>query len=101
MSEKASLHLVSGSIQSSRALEMCLQYSQPGDSVLFIQAGVASMPWLDPADFKGTKLAVYWLEADVLARGLEAVAEQQSWQIVDDDGFVGLVEQHAPIHNWT
>jgi hypothetical protein len=29
------------------------------------------------------------------------IADNESWQIIDDDGFVGLVEQHVPIHTWT
>jgi hypothetical protein len=29
------------------------------------------------------------------------LAGNESWQIIDDDGFVGLVEQHVPIHTWT
>ncbi len=101
MSEAGALHLVSQSLQSSRALEMCLQYSQPGDTVLFLQGGVASMPWLDQGEFKGKALTVRWLEADVLARGLAPLARQSSWHLVDDDGFVELVEQHSPIHTWT
>ena len=80
---------------------MCLEYCQAGDALLFIQGGTASMPWLDKADFEDKKLAVHWLEADVLARGLAPLAAQQSWHIVDDNGFVGLVEQHSPVHNWT
>ena len=101
MSEQCALHLVSGSVQGSRALEMCLQYSRPGDVLLFLQGGVASMPWLDRREFSDEVLVVYWLEADVRARGLAGLAEQEGWQLVDDDGFVSLVELYSPVHTWT
>ncbi len=100
MSERAALHLVCRSIQNSRALDMCLQYCQRGDSLLFMQGGVASMPWANQAEFEIKKLKVYWLEADILARGLTSLASQEAWQIVNDDGFVELVERHTPIHTW-
>lgn len=59
------------------------------------------MPWVSPGEFEKRGVAVHWLEADVLARGLLNLAGNESWQIIDDDGFVGLVEQHVPIHTWT
>ena len=43
--------------------------SGKGDVLLFLQAGVASMPWLDRQEFSDAALVVYWLEADVRARG--------------------------------
>ena len=101
MSEQGALHLVSRSLQGSRALQSCLEYCEPGDTVLFIEGGVASMPWLDSAAIAEKQVSVLWLEADVLARGLAPLAAQQSCELVDDEGFVDLVAQHAPIHTWT
>lgn len=101
MSEHSALHLICSSNQDSRALDQCLQFCQPGDALLFMQSGVASMPWVQQASFESAGLSIHWLEADVLARGLAPLAELKSWQIVDDPGFVELVEQHNPIHTWT
>jgi sulfur relay protein TusB/DsrH len=101
MSDGTTLHLISRSTGASRALEDCLRYARAGDTLLFIQSGVASMPWVSSVDFEPKKLVVRWLAADVIARGLMPLVDQNSWCVVDDEGFVDLVAEHSPVQTWT
>jgi tRNA 2-thiouridine synthesizing protein B len=77
-------------------LETCLAIAPEGDPILLYEDGVYAA-----AD--GTHLAgqikaalarhpVYVLAADLEARGIQRLIE--GVQVVDYDGFVGLVEEH-------
>lgn len=86
----ATLHLVNRTA----ALGDCLEAAADEDAVLLLEDGVfAAVVALAP------ERPLHALEADVRARGLaNRLASQVS--VVDDAGFVRLVEQHQPVVSW-
>ena len=86
----AVLHLVNHA----SALADCLRVAAADDAILLLENGVYGA-------VEGTAPArpLHALAPDVAARGLEARLAS-TVDIVDDAGFVGLVETHRPVVTW-
>jgi len=96
------LHMVNKSPFSNCALESCLRFVGDGDVLLLIEDGVyAATAGTVKSDLVESalrnKLAVYALQADVEARGLDKMIE--GVQLASYDDFVALLEVHN-CHSW-
>ena len=73
-----------------------LRIARPGDPILFLEDGVYVVAGGASTEelVKGIleKHPLYALRADIDARGMKAPIE--GVQVIDYDGFVGLVEEH-------
>ncbi|MEK6748016.1 MAG: sulfurtransferase complex subunit TusB [Pseudomonadota bacterium] len=97
------LHTVNKSPFERNGLESCLRYVKKGSSVLLIEDGVfgALAGSTTSTAVKGAmaNVAVYALEADVLARGIKGKL-LDGVKLVDYAGFVDLVTQHDTTSAW-
>jgi tRNA 2-thiouridine synthesizing protein B len=90
------LYTVNKSPLTTQNLETCLAIAPEGEPILLYEDGVYAT--MDGGRLStGVKEAlerhpIYALEADLEARGIQRVIE--GIQIIDYDGFVGLVEEH-------
>jgi len=90
------LYTVNKSPLTTRNLETCLTIAPEGEPILLYEDGVYAA--LDGGRLsKRIKQAlerhpIYALEADLEARGIQRITE--GIQVIDYDGFVGLVEEH-------
>jgi tRNA 2-thiouridine synthesizing protein B len=86
----STLHLVN----KAAALESCLSVADRDDAILLLEDGVyaALRAW-------APERRLFVLEADVSARGLRERLHEDT-RIVDDAGFVALVEAHQPVVTW-
>ena len=97
------LHIVNKSPFQSSALSSCLRVLQPGSAVLLIEDGVYAGLARNAAD-SGlaaaiTNQAVYALESDVTARGLNSHI-LDSVTLIDYEGFVELTERYTTSQSW-
>ena len=92
------LHIITRSDSQSQSIHHCLSFIGKDDAVLFIEDGVYGI--LNNA-LRGGILnkgaQCYYLEADMVARGLSAGDDVQT---VDYNGFVTLTESHHPSQTW-
>jgi len=95
------LHTVNKSPFQNSALENCLRLVRKGDVILLLEdgvyaaaAGTAKSPLVEQAV---KQHAVYVIEADVKARGLNNLIKDV--RVASYGDFVDLVEQH-PVHAW-
>ena len=90
------LYMVNKSPLTTTNLETCLAIAPEGEPILLYEDGVY-------ATMDGGRLSteikealeqhpIYALEADLEARGIQRIIE--GIQVIDYDGFVGLVEEH-------
>ena len=90
------LYTVNKSPLTTQNLEMCLAIAPEGEPILLYEDGVYGV-------MDGGRLStrikealeqhpIYALEADLQARGIQRIVE--GIQVIDYDGFVGLVEEH-------
>jgi len=97
------LHIVNKSPLSSRNLESCLRFAQPGDAVLLIEDGVyaATSGSGIEADVRTAcaNLQVHALQPDIDARGM-STRVLDGVHLVDYGGFVDLVAHHTTSHTW-
>jgi len=97
------LHIVNHSPLSSRNLESCLRFAQPGDALLLIEDGVyaATSGSGVEAEVRAAcaKVQVHALQPDIDARGMSARV-LDGIQLVDYGGFVDLVAHHTTTHSW-
>jgi tRNA 2-thiouridine synthesizing protein B len=93
------LYTVNRSPHTSRNLETCLAIAPRDDPILLYEDGVYAATergHLSAAAREGLKEhRVYALDADLKARGIGRVAE--GIEVIDYDGFVGLVEEHGVV----
>lgn len=86
----ATLHL----INRSRALQACMAAAGDDDAVLLLEDGVyAGIAAAAP------QRPLHALAADVQARGIAHRLDARV-TVVDDAGFVALVEAHRPVVTW-
>lgn len=94
-------HTVNKSPFQNSALENCLRLVRQGDAILLLEDGVyaAALGTVKSSLIEGIvkQHAVYALEADLKARGLDNIIKEV--RIATYGDFVDLVEQH-PIHAW-
>lgn len=97
------LHIVNKSPLSSRNLDSCLRFAQPGDALLLIEDGVYAATTGSGVESDVRKacanLQVHALQPDIDARGMTARV-LSSIHLVDYGGFVDLVIQHNTSHTW-
>lgn len=90
------LYMVNKSPLMTHNLETCLAVAPEGEPILLYEDGVyAAMDGGQLADQIRAALErhpVYALEADLEARGIQRLVA--GIQVIDYDGFVGLVEDH-------
>ncbi len=90
------LYLVNKSPLMTHSLETCLAIAPEGEPILLYEDGVyAAMNGGRFAEQIAAALGqhpIYALEADLEARGIQRLIE--GVQVIDYDGFVGLVEEH-------
>lgn len=90
------LYMVNKSPLMTHNLETCLAIAPPGEPILLYEDGVYGA--MDGGRLTAQIRAalaqrpIYALGADLEARGIQRVVE--GVQVVDYDGFVGLVEAH-------
>jgi tRNA 2-thiouridine synthesizing protein B len=97
------LHILNKSPYETTTLQLCLNSTSPGDSIILIEDGVyvavANTPYCNFLQKKLPKIAVHALLPDVLARGIHSkIAANVA--IIDFDTFVALTLQYHPIHTW-
>jgi tRNA 2-thiouridine synthesizing protein B len=97
----ATLHILNASAREQAALlQRFLRCASCGDSLLLIENGVYNLADTDSlAAIKAAGLALYCLQADVLARGLKNY-EHSGVTTVDDNGFVELTCSHQKVISW-
>ena len=90
------LYTVNKSPLMTNNLETCLAIAPEGEPILLYEDGVYAA--LDGGGLSQRikealeRHPIYALEADLEARGIQRIIE--AIQVVDYDGFVGLVEEH-------
>lgn len=95
---KKTLFIVSRSPWKNQETKTIAKFAIPGDSVIFIQEGVYYAGNLPEGVEKDIQLlhqngiSLYFLEPDLLARGLKEPENS-----VDYDGFLDLIEKHENI----
>jgi len=89
------LHIVSKSPYSSKALADCLGAFAEGDALLLIEDGIYALSGRMPESIAASP--VYCLQADAEARGLPI---PEKIEAIDDARWVELCTQHNPIVSW-
>ena len=90
------LYTVNKSPLTTTNLETCLTIARQGEPILLYEDGVYAA--MDGARLSKRITAalerhpIYALEADLEARGIQRIIK--GIQVIDYDGFVGLVEEH-------
>jgi len=95
----ACLHLVAGA--SAAALEDCLAHIAPGDSVLFLDAGVLHLLRANRVGWVPDGVAVQFAVVDLRAHGLLDLAARAGVPAVDDPSFCALLSAHRHCLTWT
>ena len=97
------LHIVNKSPLSSRNLDSCLRFAQPGDALLLIEDAVyAATTGSGVEAAMGAACAtlqVHALQPDIDARGM-AARVLDGVTLVDYAGFVDLAARHNTSHAW-
>lgn len=95
------LHTLNSSAREHAALlKILLRCASAGDSLLLIENGVYNIA--DPAilaKISNAGLAVYCLQADAIARGLQNY-ENSIAKIVDNNQFIELSCSHQKVISW-
>lgn len=100
----STLHTVNKSPFGNGALLSCLAHCKPGDAVLLVEDGVyGALDGAATSDAVRSALAnvaLYVLEGDATARGIDAAKMIGDIKTVGYDGFVDLVTEHARTQSW-
>ena len=95
------LHTINKSPFQNSALENCLRLAREGDVILLLEDGVyaAAVGTVKSSLIEEAvrRHAVYAIEADLKARGLDKLVKEV--RIASYGDFVDLVEKH-PVHAW-
>lgn len=97
------LHMIASSAHSRDGMADCLALLSPGDGVVLMEEGVLALsrPGLEIlqllAEKLGTSDALYYMQDDLLARGLSA---PPGWQGIDMNRLVELHCQHDKSLTW-
>lgn len=95
------LHTINKSPFQNSALENCLRVARNGDVILLLEDGVyaAAVGTVKSSLIEQAvrRHAVYAIEADLKARGLDKLVKEV--RIAGYGDFVNLVEKH-PVHAW-
>lgn len=100
----STLHTVNKSAFTNGALLSCLKHCKAGDAVLLIEDGVygaiAGSALAGEVASGLSDVALYVLEGDVKARGIDASKILGEVKSVGYDGFVDLVAEHDRTQSW-
>ena len=100
----STLHTVNKSPFGNGAFLSCLKHCKPGDAVLLIEDGVygAIEGSAVAAEVKAEldEVALYVLDGDAKARGIDAGRMLGDATTVGYDGFVDLVAEHDRTQSW-
>jgi len=98
------LHLINKSPFERTSLDSCLRLAKCGSSILLIEDGVyAALEKATHAEKITGRMedfSFYVLGPDLAARGLGDIALIEGLTIVDYQGFVDLVVEHAVTQSW-
>ncbi len=98
------LHLVNKSPFERNALDSCLRLATSGDAVLLLEDGVyaalAKGALAETVAGQMQEISFHVLGPDVAARGLKDKPMIEGISVVDYDGFVDLVAEHAATQSW-
>lgn len=93
------LHLVAGSGPS--CLRQALAHAAPGDSLLFIDAGVLHLLRAAGGESVPDGVETAFLAADLDAQGLRRAAERAGVRVLPDAALAGLLGEHRLCLSWT
>ena len=96
------LNIVNKSPFKNSALDDCLRVASSDQALIFIEDGVNAALGLSEQQqqcINNKNLSVYFLKADLEARGLQGKIKNSDC-IVDDQGFVTLVIEHPTSQSW-
>ena len=95
------LHTLTSSPSQSFLLSDCLPYLQNDDEIILMEDGVYGALCKTTAckQLKSLSVKIYFLKADVLARGLISHIDE-SFELIDYEGFVSISEQHVTQMKW-
>ena len=100
----STLHTVNKSPFGNGAFLSCLKHCKPGDAVLLIEDGVygaiGGSAVADEVKASLGDVALFVLEGDAKARGIDAGKMLGEVTAVGYDGFVDLVTQHDRTQSW-
>lgn len=98
------LHIVNKSPFDRNSLDTCLRLALEGCAILLIEDGVYAASSRSSIAGKVEqamqKLPVYALQADLQARGIAQDSVISGIELVDYDGFVGLVAEYEKTQSW-
>lgn len=92
------LHLVLGA--GDEALDSCRRCCDPGDSILFLDAGVMHLLTSGPGIVGEHVQSICFAGADVDARGLGKMAHDAGVRLLSDQEFPGLLADHDHCLSW-
>jgi tRNA 2-thiouridine synthesizing protein B len=100
----STLHTVNKSPFSTQTLLSCLNHAMDGDAVLMIEDGVyggaKGTGISDAVAAKTGSVAIYVLEGDIAARGIDPARLIEGVKPVNYVGFVGLAADHDRTQAW-
>ena len=98
------LHTVNKSPFERNSLQSCLRVATEGSAVLLIEDGVyGAMAGTEGARALGDAMpgvAVYALEPDLKARGIDTDRVLEGVELGDCPGFVALAAKHDNVQSW-
>ena len=100
----STLHTVNKSPFSTGSLQSCLNHVKDGDTILMFEDGVYGAAQgtmiADAVSAKSGSVALYVLQGDAKARGIETTRLIEGVSSVDYAGFVELAASHDRTNNW-
>ncbi len=100
----STLHTVNKSPFGNGAFLSCLKHCKPGDAVLLLEDGVygaiGGSALANQVEASLGDVALYVLEGDAKARGIDAGKLLGAAKPVGYDGFVDLVTEHDRTQSW-
>lgn len=98
------LHVVNKSPFERNSLESCIRLATKGSSLLMIEDGVygatKGTTVADMVSNAKTDLAIYVLDSDLKARGIEEARLIDGIKVVDYSGFVKLSAENDKVQSW-
>jgi tRNA 2-thiouridine synthesizing protein B len=100
----AVLHLINKSPYDRNSLDTCLRLAKKGSSILLIEDGVyaarQSTQFSAKLETAMADQAIYALQPDLEARGIDAEQLVVGITLVDYDGFVKLAAENNKVQSW-
>lgn len=98
------LHIVNKSPYDRNSLDTCLRLANKGSAILLIEDGIYAARKDGGVSEKMTRAlsrhAVYALQPDLEARGIDSEHLIDGISLVDYDGFVKLTTEYSKLQSW-